>query len=187
MKTKHIGLSIFFFCVLLLIKAERYASEMSDKDRSQLEERDWMGLLHGARFYVAGVGLLGLGMFAEDAIAARVKAKRQSKGVKSRSEVGFLEWSDGTLIENPSDIQFQEAALALSSRVEGLECWFAMGCGWTIRASKGGVAVLQNVSAGFGPWQLDGQRPDQISRLWQLLRAGRIAEIRDRPWKVVAE
>lgn len=186
MKTKHIGLTIFSVSVLLLIKSERIAGGLSEEKIAHIESRDWIGLLHGARYYIAGVGLLGLGIFAEDKISAFVSGRRRVQGVIPRSKIKFLESSDGTVVQDPSDDDLRAAAAALLTKAGDFDSWFATGAGWTIRASSNGHAVLQNVAAGFGPWYLDKQSAKDISDLWILLRAGHICEIRDRPWKLCA-
>jgi len=185
MKTKHIGLSIFSVCVLLLIKSERFARSLSEEKKAEIESRDWMGLIHGARYYIAGVGLLGLGIFAEDKVSSWMRDRRRFQGIIPRSKIGFLESNDGTVVQDPSYADLRDAAIALFTKARNFESWFATGTGWSIRASSNGRAVLQNVSAGFGPWYLEKQSVTDISNLWILLHEGRISEIRDRPWKLV--
>ncbi|MBS0633440.1 MAG: hypothetical protein JSS11_16140 [Verrucomicrobia bacterium] len=80
-KKRNIGLSVFFAgCTIygrtafLAPNPEELRNEVVAEDYHAFgADRDSLGVLHGLRFYILGVGVVGLGVALEDYYAERAK------------------------------------------------------------------------------------------------------------------
>ncbi len=82
-KQRHIGFVIFGACSVLSIKLAMFEPQplksaateerWSTRDR---EEGDPLGLIHASRYYIYGLGILGLLIVVEDYVSERLRKKK---------------------------------------------------------------------------------------------------------------
>src|SRR2546430_15461558 len=84
-KQRHIGLVIFAVCCALSARIAMFEPQhhrlTPAEERwgaHQTDDSDPLGLIHGLRYYIYGVGVVGLLMVLED-ISMRVPGKRRKK------------------------------------------------------------------------------------------------------------
>ena len=83
-KQRHISLTIFAFCSVL---SARIAFYERPQELTAAEERwgvtkkndDALGMLHGLRYYIYGIGVVGLLVFAEDYVSDTLKKKKPNQ------------------------------------------------------------------------------------------------------------
>src|SRR3954471_6470086 len=109
MKNRHIGVVIFTTCAGWFLKIQLHMA-VDGEDVDQLRRHDFFGAINGLQYYIAAVGLLGLGIVAQDVIEERIVKSRERRGILPRSKIQFLEWSDGTILECPGDEALRAAA-----------------------------------------------------------------------------
>jgi hypothetical protein len=86
-KQKSIGWAIFALCCILYMRtaflapteAELKNPRIAAKSRFFGGETDPQGLLHGLRYYILGVGFIGLLIVLEDYVSARSARKTPNK------------------------------------------------------------------------------------------------------------
>jgi hypothetical protein len=181
MKNRHIGVVIFTTCAGWFLKIQLHMA-VGGEHVDQLRKRDFFGAIDGLQYYIAVIGLFGLGIVAQDVIEERFLKNREKRGVLPRSKMQFLEWSDGTILESPNDESLRTAAKKLFAARNSLSCRFSVGNGWTIAASATGDLTLVNVYSGAGPWGLTNQTEESLVTFWLLLKSGCIPKIRDASW-----
>lgn len=82
---RHIGLVVFSICFALSARIAIF--EPKPHDRTAAEERwgvtqrntDPLGFIRGLRYYIYGVGVLGLGIFIQDYLAERLSKKKPNQ------------------------------------------------------------------------------------------------------------
>jgi hypothetical protein len=82
-KQRHIGFVIFGACSVLAFKSAMFEPQplrsaateerWSTRDR---EEGDTLGLIHASRYYIYGLGILGLLIVVEDYASERLRKKK---------------------------------------------------------------------------------------------------------------
>jgi hypothetical protein len=90
-------------------------------------------------------------------------------------------WGDE--VSNPSHHDLQTALAELAADdPEHPDCWLQDEDGWTLSAFGNGSLVLENVETNEGPWHARNVSREQVLQLWELLKAGSLAEIREHGW-----
>jgi nucleotide-binding universal stress UspA family protein len=62
------------------------------------------------------------------------------------------------------------------------DCWLEDECGWALSAFGSGLLILENVETNEGPWHMRGVSREKVLELWGLLKAVKLAEIREHAW-----
>ena len=84
-KQRHIGLVIFALCSALSARIALFEPKPHEPTAAELrwgtteKEHDHFGFLKGLRYYIYGVGVLGLLIVAEDYIGDRLRKKNAVK------------------------------------------------------------------------------------------------------------
>jgi len=86
-KQRHIGFVIFGACCALSARIAIFEPTPAPQNLTPAEERwgthqtdnsDPLGLIHGLRYYVYGLGIVGLLMVVEDYVGESLRKKRRS-------------------------------------------------------------------------------------------------------------
>jgi hypothetical protein len=89
----------------------------------------------------------------------------------------------GSSVPNPSASDLQSALDELGVEDgEHPDCWLEDECGWALSAFGSGLLILENVETNEGPWHMRGVSREKVLELWRLLKAGKLAEIREHAW-----
>lgn len=104
-KQRHIGFVIFGLCSVLSARIAMFEPKpqipTAAEERwgtRQKDEGDALGLIHGLRYYVYGIGVIGLLLVVEDVISER---SRKKKGSNSTLPPGGAT-SASSAAENPT-------------------------------------------------------------------------------------
>lgn len=92
-KAKGLGLTIFFVCCAIYGRTAFLAptqDELNDeviaeRHRALGEEPDHLGVLHGLRYYILGIGVIGLLIAVEDHYSDKAKKRKAAKAASSLS------------------------------------------------------------------------------------------------------
>ena len=86
-------------------------------------------------------------------------------------------------ISNPSHSDLQSALAELGTDdPEHPDCWLQDEDGWALSASGNGLVILENVETNEGPWHMRNVPREKVLQLWELLKAGKLIEIREYGW-----
>ena len=89
-KQRHIGLVVFAACSLLSVRIAVF--EPKPHELTAAEERwgrqdvseDHLGVVHGLRYYIYGIGVLGLLIFAEDYVTDKLRTQKKPGRASAR-------------------------------------------------------------------------------------------------------
>ena len=89
----------------------------------------------------------------------------------------------GEAIPDPSVGDLQSALAELDKEdPEHPDCWLQDENGWALSALGSGLLIFENVETKQGPWHMLGVSRGGVLHLWELLKAGKLDEIRNRGW-----
>jgi hypothetical protein len=90
----------------------------------------------------------------------------------------------GVAISNPDADDLKAALVELEvADQEHPDCWLSNEDEWTISGSETGLVVLENAEANEGPWHKHYTSHDEVLELWQLLRDGKLDDLKQLRWE----
>jgi len=108
-KQRHIGLIIFAACSALSARLAVFEPEPHVPTAAEIrwgatkKNGDTLGVLHGLRFYIYGIGVIGLLIVAEDYIGDRLRSKRPNQSLQ-RNAGSRPSSGDSSASGNPSSL-----------------------------------------------------------------------------------
>jgi hypothetical protein len=89
----------------------------------------------------------------------------------------------GSTVSEPSESVMRALLLSLhSSDPEHPNVSLTHESEWCISVFGSGLAVLENVETGEGPWHMQDVSSEVALQLWLMLAAGQIEQLRNKQW-----